>query len=80
VKDCCCKVSAQSLKFQILESIQELLQGVHAGVILKTRVVEKAQRNFCLKCWKEMQHLWFAGEQVFMKIPSSFRQNRQGGI
>jgi hypothetical protein len=49
VKDCCCKVSAQSLKFQILESIQELPQGVHAGVFLKTRVMEKAQRNLCLK-------------------------------
>jgi hypothetical protein len=62
VKDCCCKVSAQSLKFQILESIQELPQGVHVGVFLRTRVMEKAQRNLHLKtleggaatlvCWK----------------------------
>jgi hypothetical protein len=72
MKDCCCKVSAQSLKFHILESIQEFPQGVHAGVILKTRVMEKAQRNLCLKHWKETQQLWFVGRQVFVKIPCSF--------
>jgi hypothetical protein len=75
VKDCCCKVSAQSLKFQILESIQELPQGVRAGVFLKTRVMEKAQRNLCLKHWKEAQQLWFVGGQVFVKILVHFAEN-----
>jgi hypothetical protein len=79
VKDCCCKVSAQSLKFQILGSIQELPQGVHAGVFLKTRVVEKAQEFSVLNVGRRRNN-FVCGGQVFVKIPCSFRRNRQGGI
>jgi hypothetical protein len=61
VKDCCYKVSAQSLKFQILGNTQELSQGVRAGVFLKTRVVEEAQKNLCFKIWKKVQQCWLAG-------------------
>jgi hypothetical protein len=53
VNDCCCKVSVQSLKFQILENIKEFPQGVRAEVFLKTRVVEEAQRNLCFKTLEE---------------------------
>jgi hypothetical protein len=68
LKDCCRRECTES-KNSILGSIEELSQGVRAGVFLKTRVVEEKLRKFsALKHWKKAQRYRFAGGQVLRKI------------
>jgi len=66
-KDCVHRECTES-KNSILGSIEELSQGVRAGVFLKTRVVEEKIRKFsALKYWEKAQWYSFVGRQVLRK-------------
>jgi hypothetical protein len=66
-KDCCRRECTES-KNSILGSIEELPQGVCAGVFFKTRVVEeKLKNNLCLKTLKGGAAISFHGWTSFAK-------------